>query len=176
MERMQRQLSGDIIDVRNWIQILSTAVTMLHSINAHEVSALTLISAQLDKYVDSFNTLLEGKLPLHLISTSRLQIIIANVSEYLAIHHPSFQVLYPPASAYYHFNAISFARTKKNLFVTLNIAVSASNLLFHIYKIENIPFISGEKNDSMTYIAGLPKYLGVSDGSQFYTELDELTL
>ena len=167
--------SDEIVEVRNWIQILSTAMTMLHSINAHEVSALSLISAQLDKYVDSFNTLLQGQLPLHLIPTSRLQMIIANISTYLATHHPSFQVLYPTASAYYQFNAITYARTQNNLFVTLNIPVSASNLLFHIYKIDNIPYVSGQNNDSMTYITGLPKYLGVSDTSTFYTEIDETT-
>ena len=47
--------------------------------------------------------------------------------------------------------------------------------MFNIYKLENIPVVAGNRNQSFTYISDLPPYFGVTTDNNFYTEIDEVT-
>ena len=175
MDRLQYYWSQDIEDVNANVKALGQVSTIMHSINAHEVSTMLLMITEMDKLINSYNILLKGYLPLDLIPPDRIHTILRNITDYLRLNHPAFHILHTNPTVYYHTHSISFARTENNLYIKLNIPISSTNLLFNIYKVENIPVVAGNRNKSFTYISDLPPYLGVSTDNKFYIEIDDVT-
>ena len=175
MDRLQYYWSQEMEDVNANVKALGQVSTIMHSINAHEVSTMLLMITEMDKLINSYNVLLKGYLPLDLIPPARIQTILRNITDYLRLNHPTFKILHTNPTTYYHTHSISFARTNHNIYIKLNIPISSTNLLFNIYKLESIPVVAGNRNQSFTYISDLPPYFGVTTDNNFYTEIDEVT-
>ena len=112
MDRLQYYWSQDIEDVNANVKGLGQMSTIMHSINAHEVSTMLLMITEMDKLINSYNVLLKGYLPLDLIPPDRIQTILRNITDYLRLNHPAFKILHTNPTVYYHTHGISFARTK----------------------------------------------------------------
>ena len=80
MDRLQYYWSQELDDVNAKVKGLSELSTIMHSINAHKVSTMLLIT-EMDKLINSYNILLKGYLPLELIPPDRTQTILRNITE-----------------------------------------------------------------------------------------------
>ena len=156
-------------------QAAEQVTSVINAISLREINALLILLSEVDNVVESYNTLLRGRLPIHLISPAKIKFILDEVTEHLSMNHPSFKIQYTQPSAYYQMGQVAYTRSEKYLYVKMRIPLSSSELLFHVYAVQNIPVAVMQNNHSFTKIKGLPAYLGVSSDRKFFTELDQVT-
>ena len=75
-------------------QAAEQMTSVINAISLCEINALLILLSEVDNVVESYNTLLRGKLPIHLISPAKIKFILDEVTEHLSTNHPSFKIQY----------------------------------------------------------------------------------
>jgi hypothetical protein len=156
-----------------------TANIMRRSIS--QVNALQEMRNKLIIYRDGVQTLLEGNLPMSLMSPNQLATLIEQIQYELMKTHPEFQVAVKNLKYYYQ-HPIKLVLNEEKLVIMMKIPLSTSASTFLLYRTHSIKIpLSGVSTDtpdkySYTKINGIPPYYAISVDGQYYLEMDSFDM
>ena len=153
------------------------------SVMRRVVSQITFLQGlrnHLQVYLAGLQTLIEGYLPISLVTPEQVSNILGHVEYELMRTHPEFEVAVSDVEYYYKQNC-ELVVVKNNFIVTLLVPLATSASTFQLYKTHAIKVpvsvTGGEKlSYSYTKITDVAEYFAISDDGYFYLELNSFEL
>ena len=147
-------------------------INVLHVYALQYVDSLTDLRHKLTQELHMIQTLLEGYLPVEMVSPSTLSDTLDRIQDQ-GNFATTFQFALTDLSAYYKMQDILYTVTGDQLFVTLKIPVTSTTTVYTVYRIQAVPIrISNERKETSVIELKDP-YLAVSSDELFYFEMSE---
>ena len=147
-------------------------INVLHVYALQYVDSLTDLRHKLTQELHMIQTLLEGYLPVEMVSPQTLRDTLEDIQE-RGDFATTFQFALTDLSAYYKMQDILYTVTRDQLFVTLKIPITSTTTVYTVYRIQAVPIrISNERNETSVIELKDP-YLAVSSDKMFYFTMSE---
>jgi hypothetical protein len=147
-------------------------INLLHVYNVQHIHLLNALVRDSSERLQGVQSLVEGYLPVILIPPHVLESYIYKLDRFLKENHPGFSITHMKAKYYYHVKNIMYARTNRNLFISVKIPLSSTDTIFKLYNIDTVPVPMGPI-EFHSEINNVPTYFAISSDNQFYLELAE---
>lgn len=145
-------------------------INVLHIFNVQHIHLLNAFVRDSAETLQGIQSLVEGFLPAIFIPPHILNEYLENLDSFLKDNHPGFRVTHKRAEYYYHVQNIMYARTSKNLFISIKIPLSSVDNVFQLYNVNTL-LVPMEGFGMHSKIYNVPEYVAMSQNGQFYLEL-----
>ena len=151
---------------------LVSILTQILRAETTSTSTFMAIDRETERWILGAQTLLEGYLPIQLVSPNRLSQSIQDIEIKLSRQFPLFTISHKDVGYYYQNRDIMFTQSKDYLYISVKIPVSASSSYFDIFSLYSLPVPLNSTTNNATLIKNLPPYFGITRDAEFYTEID----
>ena len=141
-----------------------------------QITFLQGLKNHLQVYLAGIQTLIEGYLPIRLVTPKQVSNILGHVEYELMRTHPEFKVTVTDVEYYYEQNC-ELVVVNDIFIVTLLVPLATSASTFQLYKMHTIKVpvtVMGKEKISYSYteISDIAEYFAISDDGYFYLELN----
>ena len=187
MRELESHVSTHVLDSINDVEVIHQMEIAQNQLLANllkgtvaQITALQKLYQDIYQFHQAVQTLLEGNLPLNLITPTKLESILHQISTSLMVTHPSFSVAIPQLHYYYDLPVDLEKVTSDGIIVSINIPLTTGpDSTFDLYEIKTVKVPVWHTNGTVkasTMISRLPRYLAVSENVEYFIEMDSFDL
>jgi hypothetical protein len=116
-------------------------------------------------------TLMQGYLSPHLISTTLIKHMIANITSYLQSNHSTFSLVHKDVRSYYHIQNIVFCVKGTQLYIMMKVPLSSLETRMNIYKVTTFSSPFPHLNNTGLQFDLVDMYFAINFDEKMYLEL-----
>lgn len=163
----EQRLLGLFHDLQELMENNNKHIHAIFSIDLY-LDLLHDIKHELNNDVIGVQTLLDGYLPVTIVSPSTMEYVLHDLS--VRLRGSVFRLALNDVAAYYKTKDVVYDRQSDFLYITIKIPLESVKTSYQVYRIDTVPLRSGNEQ---TQIKFQDPYLAVSDDSFFYFQMSE---
>ncbi|KAK3099326.1 hypothetical protein FSP39_002667 [Pinctada imbricata] len=147
-----------------FLQFEHTVINM-SDVLIQQVNKANILRSRLNKFENSIQSLVSGKITPHLISRSTLLSIIQQITKTLRKSYSQFQLTHTDPSYYFSHGKFVYARNFSSIYLTVKFPLTAHKRPLTLYKVISLPVPLKENSSSAmhaTQLLSLPDYFAIT--------------
>ena len=169
--RLQSLAASNDGTIKHFTHLMANLIRL----TAEQLDYTINLRVRLEELFIGFQALLTGKLTASLVPMSIVQSSLDNVADELQKNFPLFHIVHKNVP-YYYDQPVTFIRVQDSVFVTLNIPVSSSTSLFHVYNVISFPLTINNDSIQTTQVSNVPPGVAVDPINNYFIELSHSQL
>ena len=182
VERIQRMIRTNSQRSDDESRMVHHIIRLMSNLNANflrevvaQVINLKVIKSNLETHLSNLQTVMEGYLPMSLVTPQAMNNILNQIDDALLRTHPEFYIA-ARNTAYYYKQQIDVLVSNGTAIIVMKIPLSNSASNFRVYEVNSVKVpLSETKNNQPKYtytrLTGHSKYFAVSTDGEYYLEL-----